>query len=131
MSNTEFTMPDPRVFKIQPKDQRSALLYQQALKAHNEALSLCETILGLQTQLGDAHTQLMQASYEQIEHNKLLTEAMGALHDAAHNRHPSTDTRASEWPGKSRLIPNNPGLLPHTHSRVTVSRWTSSWRIVG
>jgi hypothetical protein len=22
-------------------------------------------------------------------------------------------------------------LLPHTHSRVTVSRWTSSWRIVG
>jgi hypothetical protein len=42
------------------------LLYQQALKAHNDALMLCETILGLQTQLGDTHTQLLQASEERV-----------------------------------------------------------------
>jgi hypothetical protein len=38
MSNTKFTMLDPAVFEVQPEDQRLVLLYQQALKAHNEAL---------------------------------------------------------------------------------------------
>ena len=47
MDNTEFTMPDPGTFEVQPEDQRSALLYQQALKAHNDALMIRETILGL------------------------------------------------------------------------------------
>jgi hypothetical protein len=89
MSNTKFTMPDPGIFEVQAEDQRSALLYQQALKAHNEALSLCKTISGLQTQLRDAHAQLIQASDKQIEQNKLLTEAMGMLRDAAQDRRPS------------------------------------------
>jgi hypothetical protein len=64
MDNPEFTMPDPGTFGVQPEDQRSAFLYQQALKVHNEALMLRETISGLQTQLGDTRAQLLQASDE-------------------------------------------------------------------
>jgi hypothetical protein len=89
MNNTEFTMPDPGVFEIQPEDQHSALLYQQALKSHNEARSFHETLAGLQAQLGDARAQLLQAGDERLEQNKLLREAMGALHDAASNCCPS------------------------------------------
>lgn len=89
MNNTEFTMPDPGVFEIQPEDQRSALLYQQALKSHNEARTLCETLVGFQAQLGDTWAQLLQAGDERLEQNKLLREAMGALRDAASDRHPS------------------------------------------
>jgi hypothetical protein len=75
MDNPEFTMPDPGTFEVQPEDQHSesALLYQQALKAHNDALMLRETILGLQTQLGDTHAQLLQASKERASQNHLLT----------------------------------------------------------
>jgi hypothetical protein len=59
MNNNEFTMPDPGVFEIQPEDQRLALLYQQALKSHNEVRTLHETLTGLQGQLVDARTQLL------------------------------------------------------------------------
>jgi hypothetical protein len=76
-------MPDPGVFEIQPEDQHSALLYQQALKFHNEARTLHETLAGLQAQLGDARAQLLQAWDERIEQNKLLREAMSALRDVA------------------------------------------------
>jgi hypothetical protein len=89
MNNTEFTMPDPGVFGIQPEDQHSVLLYQQALKSHNEARTLHETLLGLQAQLGDARAQLLQAGDERLEQNKLLREAMGALRDAASECRPS------------------------------------------
>jgi hypothetical protein len=92
MNNNKFTMPDPGVFEIQPEDQRSALLYQQALKSHNEARTLHETLAGFQAQLGDTCAQLLQAGDEQIEQNKLLREAMGALRDAASDCCPSLGT---------------------------------------
>jgi hypothetical protein len=65
------------------------LLYQQALKAHNDTLMLRKTILGLQTQLGDTHAQLLQASDERVAQNHLLAKAMGALREAAQNCRPT------------------------------------------
>ncbi|KAJ7933028.1 hypothetical protein B0H13DRAFT_2307306 [Mycena leptocephala] len=52
--NNEFTMPDPGIFEIQSGNQRSQLLYVQALKTHNKAHTIKETLSGLQAQLGDA-----------------------------------------------------------------------------
>ena len=126
MNNNEFTMPDPGVFGVQPEDQRSALLYQQALKSHNEARTLHETLMGLQAQLGDVRAQLLQAGDERLEQNKLLREAMGALRDAASDRRPSLGAA-----GEVKVNTKQPRLLPRARSTGSPSRWTSFWRIVG
>jgi CHAD domain-containing protein len=115
-------MPDPGVFETQSESQCSELLYVQALKTHNEAHHIRETISGLQSQLGEARDQLIRASNERIEQNKLLREAMGGLHDAS-DRRPVT--------GEVKVNTKQPRVAaPRMFNRIQ-NRWTSSWQIVG
>lgn len=71
----EFTMPDPGDFANENIDQRSALLYQQALVAHQEAASLKHAV-------DELRTQVQLASSERAVSNTLLLEALQALRES-------------------------------------------------
>lgn len=70
-----FTMPDPEHFASQEPDQRTELLYQQALKAHNETV-------GLRAAMNDITSQLLEQSNERTAHYTMLAEALSLLRDA-------------------------------------------------